>query len=206
MTIIVGAGSSGLIMPQYVATAALVKLKDGSGTAHASNATGFYTAVERTHTDASFDTATLSVVADTNEQTIVDTSGSGVLTQIKSSTITAGAGTVTIRATIDGTVKTFTAVLTNGGADILCIGGYEAWVTITSVSLSNAGIGDVGYAALAGQEICMLGPRQTIAKGGVGIAFSTSLKVTIQADSALDVGSATNKASVSWYTSKPEGV
>jgi len=194
------------IMPSYISDIAGLSLKDGSGNIRLSNTTTFYTAVNRIFDDLIFDTASLTQVADTNEQTIVDISGQeGILTQVKSCPITAGGNTITIRVTADGVVYEFSEVLTNGANDILCLGDFSTLIAGTSVAHNFGQVGSFGYQTPASsRSLTMLSPRESMERGGVGIPFKESLKVTIQGSSNLVVGSTSNQCAVCWYKTKPQ--
>jgi hypothetical protein len=192
-----------LIMPQVTNAQVSISIKTATGIAATLGVAGSYTAIETDHTPVGYDTATLSQAADTTEQTIVDLSGSGVLTNVVSPPITAGGSTMTIRVTIDGTVTTFTDVLVTAASSVLMLGGYIHRATNTVEGTSYTGLADAGYGA---QTLTMLTPNQVIERGGIGMVFKASLKVTVQGSTALTAGSASNKAIACFSLTVPEGL
>lgn len=210
MTIIVGktTAAAQMLMPQYVVDNLDLNAKTAIGTVAAANTAAFFTAVELDFTPIGFDTATLSPVADTTEQTIVDTGTgvSGVLTQILSPNILAG-GVMTIRVTIDGVVTTFTATLADANVTVLCVGDFETWrASAATGGTGHGGNGNAGYASATLQAMTMITPRDSLSKGlPSGMVFEDSMKVTVQGDLNLRAGSASHKAAVAWLTAIPEG-
>lgn len=200
-------GGAVLIMPKFAANDADVGAKAGAATVNVSNVAAFYTALELDHTDMGFDTATLITTGDTTEQTIVDTGTgvSGVLTQILTSALS-GAGTMTVRVTIDGTTTTFVGTIPAATFDVMLVGDFVPWAATTTAAQYGA-INNAGYSVLNDQKFAMLTPKDSATRGlPIGMIFEDSMKVTIQGSVSLRTGSATHKAAAAWLNYIPEGL
>lgn len=208
MTIEVGAsGGGGLIFPQG-ATALGLNIKEGTGTVTAYTSAGFKTAYDQDHSKWGWESVSLSTSANTTEQTILDITDAGVLTHIIHPMLS-GAGTATIRATIDGVVKTFTSE-TLAIAESFYAGDFRQYEAATTAG-DGAGIAsqnDYGFGASASfsSGIYHVTPLQTLMNGAIGIIFKTSLKVTIQGSANLHATAAQREAYCSYLTSIPEGL
>jgi len=172
--------TGGLTMPAYtVKSSAGLSLKSATGTVVDATAAGFWTAVDLTHTPQGWESVKLAAAAATTEQTILDITDVGVLTQVVAPELS-GSGTMTIRVTADGTLTTYISE-TIGTGSRFCIGSFLG-ARPTSVAGDGAGISsenDAGFDA-TGDQVTLLTPLQALQAGGVGIKFKTSLKVTIQ--------------------------
>ena len=113
MTIEVGASKSGasMVFPVTSSASGRITLKTSNSTGLTSSASGFWTAIDTSHTEEMYETVSLSTALNTNEQTIVDLSGqAGVLTHVLCPVIDlSSSGTVTVRITEDGNVFTVTS-------------------------------------------------------------------------------------------------
>ena len=182
MTIEVGAVSTGgLVMPSYSTTgAASVRIKSATSAIVGSNLSGFWSAIDLSHTHEGYEAVKLIAAADTTEQTIVDSAGAGVLTSAFSPELS-GAGTATIRVYIDGNATPITFIsetLTTGGQ--FCVGGFSG-VDGTTTAANSVGIGsqaDAGFGS--GGRSVMLTPPQVLLSTSIGMIFKTNLKVTVQ--------------------------
>ena len=180
MTITVGAAGGGLIMPSYtVNSTSGVMLKNGQASNVGADAAGFWTAIDLTHTPLGYETVKLAASAVTTEQTILDITDVGVLTNVVAPELSGG-GIMTIRVTADGTVTTYVSETIAGGARF-CIGAILGQDS-TATAGDGAGFGarlDTGF-AISSDHATVITPLQALYIGGIGIKFSTSLKVTIQ--------------------------
>lgn len=202
-TVVGSSVGASLIMPQTTNTKAQINIKTSLGAASNANTSNFYSIVETAHSAFGYEIVTLSQAANNTEQTILDITDSGVLTNILSPTINSNGAIMTVRVTIDGSVTTFTDVLVTVGSSALLIGGFINLATDNNNGTSYGGLGDAGYGA---PKHIMLNPVQIVEKGGIGMVFKNSLKVTIQGSASLNVGSSTNKAVVGYTTSIPHGL
>lgn len=202
-------GGKVLIMPRFLANKATVFIKNSSIT-QTSNASNFYNAIETDFTQAGFDTATLQPVANTLEQTVVDTGTgkSGVLTAFLSSLASAPNSVMTVRVTMDGKLTTFVGTLKDASSYLMCLGDFSPWLAATgSQNVGDSSLNDGGFMAPQSRNISMNTPLNTLAKGMlVGMVFKDSMKITIQCDNNLVVGSASHKAAALWLTTIPEGL
>lgn len=208
MTILVGVGGglASLIMPTHTEiTSAQTEYKTASATATSSTSslwkTNLTTAIGN---GMGWDLAQLTVAADTNEQTVIDISGAGILTHVSGPGV-GSSGTVTIRVTIDGVVLTF--VSDTLGSDLkFSIGDFLRAGGATSAT-NGGGIGsfeDRGYGiSLAGADM-MTTPAQSILRG-VGLKFTASLKVTVQGSVNLSAADGRKEASAHYLDYIPEG-
>ena len=179
LTIKVGSGG-GLIMPSYTVnnTSGLL-LKNGQASNVGADAAGFWTAIDLTHTPLGYETVKLAAAANTTEQTILDITDVGVLTNVVAPELS-GSGTMTIRVTADGAVTTYVSETIATGARF-CIGAILGQDS-TATAGDGAGFGarlDSGF-AITSDFATLITPLQTLYLGGIGITFNTSLKVTIQ--------------------------
>lgn len=205
-------GGKVLLMPVLAAPAAGVSIGTNPGNENISTEAGFYTAIEVNHTILGFETATLSPVGDTLEQTIVDTGTGkqGVLTSVMSPQSSASPSNMTIRVTADGKETVFTQVIDILNNSVMILGDTLPWAAQTSNtnSLSYGAGSHVSYFTVASaQDTVLVNPFDTLTRGlNVGIVFEDSLKVTVQCDANLRTGSGTHKAFASWLNYIPEGL
>ena len=198
----------GLIMPSWTTNQdSGVTLKDGISTGNLSNLAAFWATIDVSHTDKGYESVSLSCAADTTEQTIVDISGSGVLTHAMSPAPSA-VGVITIRATIDGIVKTFTSETLSGANASRYMIGHFIGAGAESVAANGAGISsgnDSGYSS-SGDAIMLTTPIQALNIGGIGLVFKTSLKVTVQSSVNVTATAEMLKALACYSLSIPEGL
>jgi len=204
MTIEVGKPTGGLIMPQRTSLLADIEIRTSPTAFSNLSLAAAYTAIELDFTPFGFDTATLQQTSDTTEQTVIDVSGqSGVLTNVVSPSLVSGGGTVTVRVTVDGSLKTFIATLVTSNSSVMYLGGTAGWGGSTA-AVNYGANQDFGYSL--NPQFIMLNPAQAIEQGVIGIPFKNSLKVTVQGSTNLRAGGATNKSVVAFLTSLPEGL
>lgn len=197
-------GGSGLILPQRTLAVSAMTVKTAKGTREFLNAAPAYTAIEQDFSRFGFITATMSPVADTTEQTIIDVTGeAGVLTQVISPTISTANSDMIIKVTVDGVDKEFTGKLVTSGTDVLTLGGFRTWEAATASEANYGQQNDGGYNT--GQLSALLTPPQAI-ELGMGIPYETSIKVTVQGSDNLTAGSATHKAVACRFLTIPEGL
>lgn len=199
---ILNSGSGNLIMPEIIASQ--VWIKRSTLADELADASLFWAVIDSSKTSRKWESVSLTPTADTTEQTIVDTTGEGLLTHIAASELS-GSGTMTIRITIDGTLKTFISP-TIGINTRFLMGAFELFAT-TEVAANGAGISsgfDGGYGA--GELVTMTTSPQAIRAGGMGMIFKTSLKVTIQGSVNLTGTAERVKSAVSYSNYIPEGL
>lgn len=169
----------GLIMPTFTSVASnSLTLKSAAGTLAQDNTAAFWTAVDLSHTAQGWESVKLAAAADTTEQTILNISDKGILTQVVAPKLS-GAGTMTIRVTADGVVTTYVSETIDGDARF-CIGHVLGYSAETSAA-NGQGIGSANDDGFSVTPFALLPtPLQTLAEGNIGIKFDTSLKVTIQ--------------------------
>lgn len=205
-------GGTPMFMPSFSCRSAGVGISTNSSNENISTEAGFYTAIEADHTTNGFESATLSPVSNTLEQTIVDTGSgkSGILTSVMSPRSSAAASIMTIRVTIDGIETLFTRIIDTAGDHVMILGVSRPWLA-TSDTLTNAGYNEglhVGYfTSNPAQSVSLLTPFDSVTLGlNIGMIFKDSLKITVQCDSNLTAGSATHKAIASWLNYIPAGL
>ena len=165
----------------------------------------FWVAIDLVNTPRGFETTRLTCAADQLEQTIVDISGSGVLTHVVCPELS-GSGTMTVRVTIDGAVKTFISETISTG-NRFCIGhifGFGA----EGVAGNGGGFGgakDSGF-SLIKTEALLPTPLQTLSYGGVGMTFRTGLKVTIQGSANISATAYLEDSCANYSLFIPEGL
>lgn len=197
-------GGGGLIFPSTAAQGVNIALKSAASSSFLSNATGFWTAIDVSHTPLGYESVSLATATNTTEQEIIDLSGQGgVLTQILCPELSAS-GTVTVRITIDGVVTTITSPVLAFSAKRFCLGGFIiSGTTITS----GDGVGD-GGALDGGYDSApftlMLTPIQSL-KYNIGMPYKSSCKVTVQCSVAPESGD-TGKSAACHTTTKLIGV
>ena len=199
-----GSSGGGLTFPSVTAFNSLVSIKNGSTTNYSDTSASFYTSLEVSHTNSGFEMATLQQAANTTEQTIVDVSTSGVLTNIMSCDLS-GVGDITIRITIDGKETTITTTVANNSQKIL-MGGFTSNEPSSNSGNTIGSTNDLGFTSNNSREFQMLTPIQVIQQGVAGMVFKESLKVTIQGSVSLETGSASDKCVVGYFASIPEGL
>lgn len=198
-------------MSKIIAVASNLNIKTTSNNTESDGGANFYSqGMSADFTGLDFETAQLTNVSDTLEQTIIDTGAgvSGVLTQIKSPAISA-AGNITIRVTIDGKVTTFISEAT-ANAQVMCVGDFAAWQASSVLASNSSGYGDAGnsgYNPINSNKLTMLTPKDSLFKGlPIGMVFKDSMKVTVQASVNFNAGSASNKGVAAWLNYIPEGI
>jgi len=206
MTISVGKSSGSLIMPSLVALSQNVGAHTSNSTQSDCAGIGFWTAIDVDHTQSGYTTSKYSSTSDTNEQTMIDISGAGVLTNVMTPSVTSA--TVTIIVTADGIPKTYT-IATGATADRALIGGFAPWEYNTG-STGVVGIGGEGsdYGLAQYHTLTMLTPVASILTMSmpIGIKFSTSLKVTIQSTVAWSASAQLLESCVCYLNHIPEGL
>ena len=197
----------GLIFPSVPMYQGQTNIKDGSTTNYVDTSSSFYGQLEISHTKEGFETATLQHAANTNEQTIVDVSGSGVLTNIMTCALSSpGVGDIIIRITIDGQETAITTTTQSLDQKVL-MGGFRSNEPSSNSGNTIGGANDLGFLSDPSQrEFQMLTPIQVIQEGVVGMVFKESLKVTIQGSINLSAGGISNKCVVGYFASIPEGL
>lgn len=181
MTITVGSsGGGGLIMPQGAGiVTASIRMKTAQATETSADQAAFWAAIDVSHTPAGYESTKLAAAANTTEQTILDITDAGVLTQVIAPELS-GAGTMTVRVTVDGTLSTFVSETLATGQRFF-VGHLEMYAGEASAA-NGIGIGsnnDEGWGIVADRQLIPT-PLQTLSIGTIGMAFTTSLKVTIQ--------------------------
>ena len=177
-----GASSSGagLYMPiSATIKAAAIEMKTAAATAALANASGFWTAVDLTHTPMEYETVKLAASADTTEQEIVNFSGAGVLTHVLAPS-PGSSGVMTIRVTADGTVHTFVSQ-THADQSRFCLGSFVSGAAETSTS-GTVGIGsrlDAGFSITA-EKVSLPTPTASLSYFNTGIVYESTLIVSIQ--------------------------
>jgi hypothetical protein len=195
----------GLVMQGITALAvADVNMKDTAGSITSADLAGFWTAIDVTHTPLGWESVKLAAAADTTEQTIVDTTGEGVLTHVLAPELGSN-GTMTIRVTRDGEVLTFISE-TIGNSARFMIGDFRGY-------LANSGSGGVGVGAvtddgyaIASQSALMTTPIQAITSSNNGIKFTNTLKVTIQGSVNITAVADRLNAAACYTLALPEGL
>jgi hypothetical protein len=201
---IVGGGGS-LFIPQTSIAASTVSLKASTGAEYTSNESGFFTSgIDVSHTEQGWESVSMTATGDTTEQTVIDTTGAGVLTHVMTPTMVA-TGVMTIRVTIDGVEKVFTSSSISSGVRF-CIGGFLTGrlASVSQYGLSVGGNGDAGFSS-ANLGLFMTS-LQSVSEFLIGTPFFTSLKVTVQGSSAITGTVQENKAALAYLTSIPEGL
>ena len=201
-------GGGGLIMPSWTTNQdSGVTLKDGVITGNFANGAAFWASIDVSHTDKGYESVSLSCAADTTEQTIVDVTASGVLTHVMSPAPSA-AGIITIRATIDGVVKTFISETLSGANASRYMIGHFIGAGAEATAANGAGISsgnDSGYSS-SGDSIMLTTPIQALNIGKVGLVFNTSLKVTVQSSVNVTATAEMLKALACYSLSIPAGL
>lgn len=169
-----------LTMPSYtVKDTAGLFMKTSAAGLTSGNLAAFWTAIDLSHTPQGWESNKLAATAVTTEQTIIDITDKGVLTHVVAPELS-GSGTMTIRVTADGVVSTFVSETIGTGARF-CIGLFLGFQPTGTASDGNGigGPGDRGFEA-TNDRATIITPLQALAQGNIGIAFKTTLKVTIQ--------------------------
>jgi len=171
--------AGGLIMPSFTSRSSNgLTLKVAGATLGQDSTTAFWDAIDLSHTKQGWESVKLAAAANTLEQTILDITDKGVLTQVVAPRLSTN-GTMTIRVTADGTVTTFISETIDSNTRF-CIGyilGYSAEIS----AANGQGIGSANDAGFSLSPLALLPtPLQTLAEGIIGIPYSTSLKVTVQ--------------------------
>lgn len=176
-------------------------MKADAATAAASTAAGFWTAIDLSHTPFGWESVKLAAAANTTEQTIVDVTDAGLLTHVIAPQLS-GAGTMTIRVTIDGTEKTYVSG-TLAAVDRFCLGLFYPWNANTTPQSYGCAT-DEGFGIANAQNY--LPTSIDSVNEGIGLKFETSLKVTIQG--SVNITGTANQLNgcANYTTSIPEGL
>jgi len=193
-------------MPQASCVGAQCRVKTDAGGIADSTAAGFWTAVDISKTDQGWESVSLTTTADTTEQTIINITEPGVLTHVLAPGLS-GAGVVTVRVTIDGTVITFTSP-TLAADERFCVGHFLGTTgsSASTTSSTGAGLGssrDPGYSI--NFALLMTASPQALVESRIGMIYKTSLVVTVQGSVNL-AASDEGKASVSHSLTIPFGL
>jgi hypothetical protein len=200
-------GTRKLLMPRSINDNNRINLKPTIGSVTQSGVAAFYTALQLDFSDSLMEAATLQVLADTTEQTLVDTGTGveGVLTQLMCARLSA-AGTAIIRITIDGTETVYSQVV-NDSLATFCIGDFLSYHASATGTPQYGGSGNSGYEISSSKQATMISPIDSLSRGlPIGLPFEDSLKITVQGSVNFLAGSSTHKAAASWLTFIPEGV
>ena len=164
----------------------------------------FWTDIDISHTPNGYESVRLAAAANTDEQTIVDTTGEGVLTSVIAPSPSAS-GVMTIRVTADGRTTTFTSA-THSANDRFIVGNFKGWRAVTgaSTTASLGGASDFGYAVQS--SYYMPTPPVSIMDAPIGIKFLKSLKVTIQCSVNVTATANLLNCCACYTTSIPEGL
>ena len=201
MTIEVGGSGGGLIMPELSVEDVDLTMKSDVAVTPNSALAAFWTAFDLDYTIFGWTTASLNPVSNTTEQTIVDTTGQGVLTHVVGSALGAS-GFLTIRITIDGVLKTFISP-TIPDEQRFILGHFMGWAAASS-TVNLGGGQDKGYNTTP--KIAMITPNQAITENRIGMIFKTSLKVTVQGSVNISSFAETKKSGVAYTLLIPEGL
>lgn len=198
----------GLIMPIRVASGIRFSLKDGTASFFSSEQSGFYSLIENFFISfgKKFDVTTSSLNSGTAEQTIVDITGEGVLTNVLSPWSNQAYATITITVTIDGNEHVFSSTPPTSGDKMIIGDVIEGGIDTTDSSISVGGSYDVGFQASTSNSFGIMTPEQVLQRRLCGMVFKESLKVTIQNNLGFSSGGANNKACVFYTTYIPEGL
>lgn len=207
---ITGGGNKKLIMPSFSIDASQLLLKTGPSNTYPSDNASFYTTLDTDFSSLGYETVSYQAASGQDEQTVIDTGtgNSGVITQIKAPTAPSN-DPIIIKVYVDGNDPLiFTTENSNGRA--LCVGDFKAWQPTVSTSNSGGGVGaysDAGFSAAATQYCTYPTPLQSLDNGlNIGIPFSDSMKITVQATVVSWPVSTSYQASAGWLTSLPKGV
>ncbi len=199
-------GSGNLIFPSSAPLATSdIYIKTAFGSRETSDAAAFWTAIDLSHTPLGWESVSLSAAANTTEQTIVDTTGVGVLTHVMAPVLS-GSGTMTIRVTADGEVTTFLSETIGATARFLA-GDFKGWAS-TITAAEAIGIGsqkDSGY-DVSSVVTTMTTPTQAVTDSRIGIKFESTLKVTIQGSVNITGTAEQLKAAACYTLSIPKGL
>jgi len=197
-----------LIMPRVtIRGSASLYMKQAPATLITSDLAGFWTALGLSHTFLGYESNVKSAAADTTEQTIIDVTDTGVLTGVVCPELS-GAGTMTIRVTIDGLVTTFISETLAAG-DRFCIGAFIGHRTQSNAN-NNTGLGgssDGGFSVTTIQTLhALITPIQAMELAVVGMKFNTACKVTFQGSVNITGTAELLKAGTCYSLFIPEGV
>lgn len=182
-----------------------VHIKTALATLESAGSAGFWTAIDLSHTLLGWESVKLAAAADTTEQTIVDTTGAGVLTHVLSPELS-GSGTVTIRVTRDGELFTFVSETIGTGARFM-VGDFKGWTPTVSTAdgIGHGSGNDVGYAVTT-LPTHMTTPLQAVVDTRNGIKFKSTLKVTIQGSVNISGSAELLNAAACYTLALPEGL
>lgn len=201
-----GASGSALTFPVLSTPSANnISIKTTTSAIAVANSALFWLAIDLSHTALGWESFKLTAAASTAEQTITDITDSGVLTHVLCPQMS-GAGTMTIRITADGALTTFVSETLTSTSRFVG-GDFRGW--IGDGTPGNAiGIGsgnDAGYGNATAPYI-MTTPPQTLSDSKIGIVYTSSLKVTIQASVNISAVANENNAAVCHSLSTPRGL
>lgn len=201
-------GGGVLTFPYEIGRSSNIAMKENIAVSTLISAAGFKTAWDIDRSELLIKTASLVASADTTEQTVIDVSGSGILTHVIHPELSAS-GTQTIRMTIDGEVLTIVSPTLASSGLRLCAGDIKATGYGTS-SGSGSGVGsyqDLGYYGTSPymNTLFVSTSQQAVAVNRVGIKFESSLKVTIQGSVNIHATAANATAYVAYYNTIPKG-
>jgi len=204
---IVGGGSGSLTFPQAVTTLGNLTLKSVMSTSVADSASTFWDAIDVSHTAFGWESVSFTVATGTAEQTIIDVSGDGVLTQVISPSLSAS-GTVTIRVTIDGVETTYISpTISVSTEDRFLLGFYDGYKS-TGLATTATGRGsslDGGF-SLTEAVLNLPSSIQTLMDSNIGQVFKTSLKVTVQGSVNFGTTGQRPESATCYSTYIPEGL
>tara|TARA_R110002020_G_scaffold445824_1_gene657771 strand:+ start:1561 stop:2409 length:849 start_codon:yes stop_codon:yes gene_type:complete len=196
-----------LVMPSISIQELNLKLKSTFSNVFSSAVSSFWSEIDASHTTFGYESVSLSATSDTTEQTIVDVTGLGVLTHVIAPVLS-GTGTMTIRVTIDGVVKTFISesLLIGSNSHRFCIGDFQNTEPTGSAG-SGSGYGsekDHGWSN--SNQAFVTTPIQCLQRALIGMPFKTSLKVTIQGSVNITSTAENSKAAALYSLFIPEGL
>lgn len=201
-----GLAGSDLVMPPSATVATGdVSIKTAVATAVTANAAGFWTAIDLSHTALGWESVKLAAAANTTEQTIVDTTGEGVLTHVLAPVLS-GSGTMTIRVTADGKEFTFVSETIASAARFILGDFRPGLATATATSGRGVGAGgDTGYSNTV-VPVTMSTPIQAVTESRIGIKFESTIKVTIQGSVNISGSAQLLNAAACYTLDLPEGL
>ena len=197
--------TAGLYMPSMsAASAAAVYIKTAAA-APSANLAAFWTDIDLSHTALGYESIKLAAAANTTEQTIVDTTGAGILTSVIAPHLS-GAGTMTVRITADNKVYTFLSP-TQAATDRYLVGSFKSYASTTGASINTgiASANDLGFSN-ANSRYYMQIPPAAISEALIGLRFRSSLKVTIQGSVNITATAEELNCCACYTTSIPEGL
>lgn len=201
-------GGAQLIMPQFATSADVdgLSVKTATGTVVQANAAAFWTAMDLSYTPLGWEAVKLISAANTNEQTILDLEGAGVVTSVVAPSI-GSAGIATLRVTTDGEEHVFISETLATNQRFL-VGGVRLHEGASTAgdAVGYGSAKDYGFLNNTVPRMLMLTPLQVVEEGRIGLPYESALKVTIQ--STVNWSATTNnKNAVACHTLfVPEGL